>query len=615
MKRARLAALGLLLALASFGIAAAQATSNSSAPSPFTGRPYHADSFRMAGAKAAAPVKISLDRMDPDAILATRKANASGENKALKIGLGRKMPPSAKVRSKEVAWTRVAGGHAVQWEVTSPEAVALRVELAVRSVPPAIELRFAGSDDTSTVYGPFTQADILNGDATYWSPVLHGSSAILEAFVPEEADFEAVDLVLSRISHLFVSPADPRAASLAKSGFCEVNLMCLAATNAALANTGASVAAMSSTGAAAETAYCTGTLLNPIGGSFTPYFYSATHCLSTQSQANNLSTHWYYQTTGCTNTIRDPRYFQLAGGATLLYTNAGTDGLLVRLNATPSGVWFSGWDANTIGTGTAMTAVHHPQSDVTKVSLATMGGYVSLSSPAGSFIRSNWNSIATGVTEPGSSGSGIFTYNGTTGDYRLRGGLYGGPSSCTAPAGSLYDYYSRLDQVYPSISQYLNPPVSTFNLSVSRSGSGGGTVTSSPAGINCGATCSASFTSGTVVTLVAAPATGSVFAGWSGACTGTGSCTTTMSTSRSVVATFNAADDYPDVYTAAPPMGVNSSTAAMIGTAADADWFRVDFPGPGTWTIRTTGSTDTVGGVYWPTGATQVDFDDDTDSP
>src|SRR6185295_18857056 len=65
-----------------------------------------------------------------------------------------------------------------------------------------------------------------------------------------------------------------------------------------------------------------------------------------------------------------------------------------------------------------------------------------------------------------------------------------------------------------------------------------GTVTSSPAGINCGATCSAPFASGQVVSLTATPAAGSTFAGW----TGDADCTdgsVTMSAARNCTATFN----------------------------------------------------------------------------
>jgi Divergent InlB B-repeat domain len=67
---------------------------------------------------------------------------------------------------------------------------------------------------------------------------------------------------------------------------------------------------------------------------------------------------------------------------------------------------------------------------------------------------------------------------------------------------------------------------------------GGGLVQSSPAGISCGADCSEIFDAGTMVTLTATPASGSTFAGWSGACTGLGACPVQMTSSASVTATF-----------------------------------------------------------------------------
>ena len=67
--------------------------------------------------------------------------------------------------------------------------------------------------------------------------------------------------------------------------------------------------------------------------------------------------------------------------------------------------------------------------------------------------------------------------------------------------------------------------VPVFDLSVTKTGVGGGTVTSQPAAINCGTTCAASIDGGTVVTLTATPDAFSVFEGWSGAgCSGTGQC-------------------------------------------------------------------------------------------
>jgi hypothetical protein len=77
------------------------------------------------------------------------------------------------------------------------------------------------------------------------------------------------------------------------------------------------------------------------------------------------------------------------------------------------------------------------------------------------------------------------------------------------------------------------------HLAVTKAGTGSGSVTSSPAGIDCGATCEVDYANGTSVTLTAVGAAGSGFTGWSGACTGSSAtCTVAMSAARSVTATF-----------------------------------------------------------------------------
>ena len=78
-----------------------------------------------------------------------------------------------------------------------------------------------------------------------------------------------------------------------------------------------------------------------------------------------------------------------------------------------------------------------------------------------------------------------------------------------------------------------------YTLTVSDTGLGSGTVTSSPAGIDCGSACSASYVSGTTVTLTATPGSSSGFGGWSGCDAVSGnSCTVKMNSARSVTANF-----------------------------------------------------------------------------
>ena len=91
-------------------------------------------------------------------------------------------------------------------------------------------------------------------------------------------------------------------------------------------------------------------------------------------------------------------------------------------------------------------------------------------------------------------------------------------------------------------SAYSNEACSTTPadsaLTVVRSGTGSGSVNSTPSGISCGTDCSEPYTIGTTVTLTAAPAAGSTFSGWSGACAGKGTCTVILTADTTVTASF-----------------------------------------------------------------------------
>lgn len=88
-----------------------------------------------------------------------------------------------------------------------------------------------------------------------------------------------------------------------------------------------------------------------------------------------------------------------------------------------------------------------------------------------------------------------------------------------------------------AINVTANFTLNTYNLTVTKAGAGSGTVTSTPAGINCGGTCSSFYNFGTTITLTAAPSSGT-FVGWSGGCTGTGTCIVSITAATNVTATF-----------------------------------------------------------------------------
>lgn len=108
-----------------------------------------------------------------------------------------------------------------------------------------------------------------------------------------------------------------------------------------------------------------------------------------------------------------------------------------------------------------------------------------------------------------------------------------------------------------------------YTLTVSKDGNGAGTVTSSPAGINCGPTCAAAFNDGQDVTLTAAPSTGSAFTGWSASgCPGTAPCTVSMVAASSVTATFTLLQRTLTVNPAGAGTGLVTSNPAGIDCGA-----------------------------------------------
>ena len=152
-------------------------------------------------------------------------------------------------------------------------------------------------------------------------------------------------------------------------------------------------------------------------------------------------------------------------------------------------------------------------------------------------------------------GSSCIFYDVTLGD--IDADCLSGSPNCYLPSGTLgvlststtsyqpaylaqtgWDFATGLGtvNVYNLVTNWASVGGGDAGLTVSVTG--GGTVTSNPAGISCASTCSHDFTGGSQVTLTPTPTAGWAFGSWGGACSGSGSCTVTMNAAESVTVTF-----------------------------------------------------------------------------
>ena len=227
-------------------------------------------------------------------------------------------------------------------------------------------------------------------------------------------------------------------------------------------------------------------------------------------------------------------------------SHSATRGTAVTLTATPTaGSTFTGWSGGgcsgtgsctlTLLTNTTVTAYFwRPTYSVTVTKTGTGTGTVTAPGINCGTDCSHSATRGTAVTLTATPTAGS-TFTGWS------GGGCSGTGSCTLTL-----------LTNTTVTAYFWRP--TYSVTVTKTGTGTGTVTAP--GINCGTDCSHSATRGTAVTLTATPTAGSTFTGWSGGgCSGTGSCTVTVSANTVIGATF-----------AASP----SSAALEIVTGAEA---------------------------------------------
>ncbi len=408
---------------------------------------------------SAALVDLGTPDVGDLAALGDRRRDNARLGEPLEIAMARDVA-KPEIELDLLDWEPLAdGGIGARVRIVSEGAVALRAALEVTNLRtdtsrlskvPAdgIVLRFRG--DGGEVF-EVSGADIDAQDTT-WSPIVDGEAMTIEIVLAPGRSPDQLALRIPQVSHFDLAPTATHAtmgAKIGESDYCERDIVCRASPSASFLSTSKAVARMVFT-KSGSSYLCTGTLLNNSNSPKRYLFWTASHCINTQTVANTLQTYWFYEATTCNGSTVNPSATTRTGGAFLRHSNATRDTALLELKtAPPSGSVYAGWTSAAItSTGTAIEGIHHPAGDVKKYSLGSVTSTSTSLSGLGPFYRVQWS---LGVTEGGSSGSGLFTVS--SGNLQLRGGLYGGSSYCSAPTAP--DYYSRFSDVYSSISSYF----------------------------------------------------------------------------------------------------------------------------------------------------------------
>ena len=265
-----------------------------------------------------------------------------------------------------------------------------------------------------------------------------------------------------------------------------------------------------------------------------------------------------------------------AGSTSGTCSAAFASGTSVTLTATPaSGHSFFGWSGACSGTGSCTVSMAQSRSVTASFTAPTQSYTLTLggsgtgtgsvtSSPSGINCSISAGSTSGTCSTSFASGTSVTLTATPASGHSFSGwsGACSGTGSCTVSMTQ-----SR------SVTASFTAPTQSYTLTVGGSGTGNGSVTSSPSGVNCSisagstsGTCSASFSDGTSVTLTATAASGHSFSGWSGACSGTGACTVSMTQSRSVTASFAAAAP------AAPTLIAPANGATTSDDTPAFDW-------------------------------------------
>jgi lysyl endopeptidase len=372
---------------------------------------------------------VTLEQLDAGSL--TLKPNQIGVNRSIEL--------SPNTRAQK--FVNPDGSQIIVLTIKSSGASGIGVHFRNFALADGEEVYVYGAGTDSIVFGPFTYKGPWSS-GEFWSGTVDGDTIVIEFYTRTDENGQGFEIF--EVSHVFAE-LDWRLRSNQPDVLpCQIDASCYGGTT----KNAVGRILFNDNGLYV----CTGTLLNNLAQDHTPYFLTANHCVSTQAVAQTVEVYWFYQTTSCNSGVLRS-WVHSPPGANLLATQSWNDFSLLRLqNNAPGGAFFSGWTSAAQPIGTSVFGLYHPDGyyppTINSYLRRSTGSITSTNESCQALVnayRTDWTS---GATEPGASGSGLFTANGQY----LVGVDSCSPGSCNGP----HTLYSKFANIYSQIRQYID---------------------------------------------------------------------------------------------------------------------------------------------------------------
>jgi len=361
----------------------------------------------------------------PELNLETEKKSATGELNG-KLTFAKAFDVNFTPQNSGVYTVMPNGNKIWLLKISSQIAFSLNIIFEKFHLPPGAELWLYNADKTYAL-GAYTALNNSKSGKLAIEPV-PGSELLLEYFEPAGVPF-AGELLISKVNHDFLD-VFKALRGFGDSDVCNVDINCDAGNEWQMQKRAVLKTMINGKD------LCSGALINNSLQNGTPYFYTASHCGDTQTDAENWIFYFQYERPFC-NSGTPP--IKTLSGSDLIATSGNLDFTLVKLKDIPPpdfNPFYAGWDA-TGNTPNYSVTIHHPSGDVKKISRDNDPPQTT-TYPDNSYDSNvHWHIAKwdVGTTEGGSSGAPLFDQN-----KRIIGDLTGGEASCTK---SVNDYFQK----------------------------------------------------------------------------------------------------------------------------------------------------------------------------